>query len=93
MSLIIKLCFIGEFEMGTNHVSPLQLLLSEKIVELGFERTAKKCKDKLENLYKYHKRTKEGRVVKLSNKTYQFLDQLEGLETMLHSQYWSSLRH
>ncbi|CAA2964160.1 trihelix transcription factor GT-2-like [Olea europaea subsp. europaea] len=61
--------------------SPLWEEVSRKMAELGFERTAKKCKEKFENLYKYHKRTKEGRAAKQDGKTYRFFDQLEALES------------
>ncbi|XP_022854864.1 trihelix transcription factor GT-2-like [Olea europaea var. sylvestris] len=60
---------------------PLWEDVSRKMAELGFERTAKKCKEKFENLYKYHKRTKEGRAAKPDGKTYRFFDQLEALES------------
>ncbi|KAG8378124.1 hypothetical protein BUALT_Bualt08G0105500 [Buddleja alternifolia] len=48
--------------------------------ELGFQRSAKKCKEKFENVYKYHKRTKDGRTSKPDAKSYRFFDQLEALE-------------
>ncbi|KAL2503692.1 Duplicated homeodomain-like superfamily protein [Abeliophyllum distichum] len=60
---------------------PLWEEVSRKMAELGYERSAKKCKEKFENLYKYHKRTKEGRVAKPDGKTYRFFDQLEALES------------
>lgn len=47
-----------------------------KLSELGYNRSAKKCKEKFENIYKYHRRTKEGR----SGRTYRFCDQLEALD-------------
>ncbi|KAI3756955.1 hypothetical protein L6452_04487 [Arctium lappa] len=50
-----------------------------KLSELGFHRSAKKCREKFENVYKYHRRTKEGRTSK-SDKTYRFFDQLQALE-------------
>ncbi|XP_051150963.1 trihelix transcription factor DF1-like isoform X2 [Andrographis paniculata] len=50
------------------------------MAELGFQRSAKKCKEKFENLYKYHKRTKDGRSSKSDGKTYRFFDQLTALE-------------
>ena len=55
--------------------------------ELGYIRNAKKCKEKFENVYKYHKRTKEGRTGKPEGKTYRFFDQLEALETHHHQQH------
>ncbi|XP_020240940.1 LOW QUALITY PROTEIN: uncharacterized protein LOC109819584 [Asparagus officinalis] len=33
-----------------------------KLAELGYKRSAKKCKEKFENVHKYYKRTKEGRA-------------------------------
>ncbi|KAJ8446046.1 hypothetical protein Cgig2_017548 [Carnegiea gigantea] len=59
---------------------PLWEEVSRKMAELGYHRSGKKCKEKFENVYKYHKRTKEGRVGKSEGKTYRFFDQLEALE-------------
>ncbi|KAL8215607.1 hypothetical protein R6Q57_022444 [Mikania cordata] len=59
---------------------PLWDEVSRKLSELGFHRSAKKCKEKFENVYKYHKRTKEGRTSKADGKTYRFFDQLQALE-------------
>ncbi|XP_042061473.1 trihelix transcription factor DF1-like [Salvia splendens] len=59
---------------------PLWEEISRKMAELGFQRSAKKCKEKFENVYKYHKRTKDGRASKSDGKTYRFFDQLEALE-------------
>ncbi|GMH01029.1 hypothetical protein Nepgr_002868 [Nepenthes gracilis] len=59
---------------------PLWEDISVKMAELGYHRSAKKCKEKFENVYKYHKRTKEGRVGKPDGKTYRFFNQLEALE-------------
>lgn len=58
------------------------------MAELGFQRSAKKCKEKFENVYKYHKRTKDGRASKPDGKTYRFFEQLEALENSpsLHMQ-------
>ncbi|KAL2519895.1 Trihelix transcription factor GT-2 [Forsythia ovata] len=50
------------------------------MAELGYQRNPKKCKEKFENVYKYHKRTKEGRSSKPDGKTYRFFDQLQALE-------------
>uniref|UniRef100_A0A6N2L2E6 Myb-like domain-containing protein n=1 Tax=Salix viminalis TaxID=40686 RepID=A0A6N2L2E6_SALVM len=49
----------------------------KKLAELGYHRSAKKCKEKFENVYKYHKRTKEGRTGKSEGKSYKFFDELE----------------
>ncbi|KAI6689533.1 hypothetical protein NL676_026361 [Syzygium grande] len=65
---------------------PLWEEISRKLSELGYHRSAKKCKEKFENVYKYHKRTKDGRTGKHEGKTYRFFDQLEAFEShTLHS--------
>lgn len=58
--------------------------LFRKLGELGYNRSAKKCKEKFENIYKYHRRTKEGRSSRPNGKTYRFFEQLEALDS--HSQ-------
>lgn len=60
---------------------PLWEEVSRKMAELGYQRSSKKCKEKFENVFKYHKRTKEGRASKADGKTYRFFDQLEALES------------
>ncbi|KAL7208605.1 hypothetical protein ACSBR1_030359 [Camellia fascicularis] len=59
---------------------PLWEEVSRKLAELGYHRNAKKCKEKFENVYKYHRRTKDGRSSKPDGKTYRFFDQLQALE-------------
>ncbi|KAJ0528498.1 putative transcription factor MYB family [Helianthus annuus] len=59
---------------------PLWEEVSRKLASLGFHRSAKKCKEKFENVYKYHKRIKEGRSSKADGKTYKFFEQLQALE-------------
>ncbi|WMV57268.1 hypothetical protein MTR67_050653 [Solanum verrucosum] len=59
---------------------PLWEEVSRKLADLGYHRSAKKCKEKFENVYKYHRRTKEGRASKADGKTYRFFDQLQALE-------------
>ncbi|KAG7025026.1 Trihelix transcription factor GT-2, partial [Cucurbita argyrosperma subsp. argyrosperma] len=59
---------------------PLWEQVSRKLGELGYHRSAKKCKEKFENVYKYHKRTREVRSGKPDSKTYKFFEQLEALE-------------
>ncbi|KAG8389808.1 hypothetical protein BUALT_Bualt01G0017000 [Buddleja alternifolia] len=60
---------------------PLWEEISRKMAELGFQRSAKKCKEKFENVYKYHKRTKDCRASKSDGgKTYRFFDQIEALD-------------
>ncbi|KAE8706817.1 hypothetical protein F3Y22_tig00110388pilonHSYRG00336 [Hibiscus syriacus] len=60
--------------------SPLWEEVSRKMAELGYIRSAKKCKEKFENIYKYHRRTKGGRSGKLNGKNYRFFEQLEALD-------------
>jgi len=47
--------------------------------EYGYQRSGRKCKEKFENLYKYYKKTKEGKVGKTDGKNYRFFRQLEAL--------------
>lgn len=56
------------------------------MAELGYKRSAKKCKEKFENVYKYHKRTKEGRLSagKPDGKSYRFFDELEAFDQRNH---------
>ncbi|KAJ9177757.1 hypothetical protein P3X46_012936 [Hevea brasiliensis] len=60
--------------------APLWDEVSRLLSELGYNRSAKKCKEKFENIYKYHRRTKEGRSGKSNGKTYRFFEQLEALD-------------
>ncbi|GMI82981.1 hypothetical protein like AT1G76890 [Hibiscus trionum] len=62
---------------------PLWEEVSRKLAELGYHRSAKKCKEKFENVYKYHKRSKDGRTAKADGsktKTYRFFDQLQAFQ-------------
>ncbi|CAH8353260.1 unnamed protein product [Eruca vesicaria subsp. sativa] len=59
--------------------APLWEHVSRKLLELGYKRSAKKCKEKFENVQKYHKRTKETRGGRHEGKTYKFFSQLEAL--------------
>lgn len=52
-----------------------------KLGELGYNRSAKKCKEKFENIYKYHRRTKDGRSSRHNGKNYRFFEQLELFDT------------
>ncbi|KAJ7945286.1 trihelix transcription factor GT-2-like [Quillaja saponaria] len=63
-----------------NPKAPLWEEVSRKLAELGFNRGAKKCKEKFENIYKYYRRTKEGRS-RTNGKTYRFFEQLEALDS------------
>ncbi|XP_061345155.1 trihelix transcription factor GT-2-like [Gastrolobium bilobum] len=66
---------------------PLWEEVSRKLAELGYHRSAKKCKEKFENVYKYHKRTKESRSGKSEGRTYRFFDQLQALENRFTVSY------
>ncbi|CAA7392041.1 unnamed protein product [Spirodela intermedia] len=59
--------------------APLWEEVSRKLAELGYNRSAKKCKEKFENVHKYYKRTKEGRAGRQDGKNYRFFSQLEAL--------------
>lgn len=47
--------------------------------EFGYQRSGKKCREKFENLYKYYKKTKEGKAGRQDGKHYRFFRQLEAL--------------
>ncbi|GJM91232.1 hypothetical protein PR202_ga07589 [Eleusine coracana subsp. coracana] len=49
---------------------------------MGYSRSAKKCKEKFENVHKYYKRTKESRAGRNDGKTYRFFSQLEALHAI-----------
>ncbi|KAI3814183.1 hypothetical protein L1987_18931 [Smallanthus sonchifolius] len=63
-----------------NHKGPLwdevSRIMSE---EHGYQRSGKKCREKFENLYKYYKKTKEGKAGRQDGKHYRFFRQLEAL--------------
>ncbi|KAG6673932.1 hypothetical protein I3842_15G015900 [Carya illinoinensis] len=66
----------------SNLKGPLWEEIARKLADLGYNRSAKKCKEKFENVYKYHKRTKEGRTGKPEGKAaYRFFDQLQAFES------------
>ncbi|OMO55868.1 hypothetical protein CCACVL1_26947 [Corchorus capsularis] len=60
--------------------APLWEEVSRKMAELGYKRSSKKCKEKFENIYKYHRRTKDGRSGRSNGKNYRFFEQLEALD-------------
>ncbi|XP_033516471.1 trihelix transcription factor PTL-like [Nicotiana tomentosiformis] len=47
--------------------------------EHGYQRSGKKCREKFENLYKYYKKTKEGKAGRQDGKHYRYFRQLEAL--------------
>ncbi|KAG5078131.1 hypothetical protein JHK82_056826 [Glycine max] len=58
------------FDSGNNRI------MAE---EFGYQRSGKKCKEKFENLYKYYKKTKEGKASRQDGKHYRFFRQLEAI--------------
>lgn len=60
---------------------PLWEDVSRKLAELGYRRSAKKCREKFENVHKYYKRTKEGRSGRQDGKSYKFFSELEALQS------------
>ncbi|KAJ4770421.1 Trihelix transcription factor GT-2 [Rhynchospora pubera] len=58
---------------------PLWEEVSRKLAELGYKRSAKKCREKFENVQKYYKRTKDGRAGQKDGKMYRFFAELENL--------------
>ncbi|WOG97243.1 hypothetical protein DCAR_0416583 [Daucus carota subsp. sativus] len=61
----------------SNLKAPLWDEVSRKLGEYGYTRSAKKCKEKFENIYKYHRRTKEGKSGRQDGKNYRYYEQLE----------------
>lgn len=57
--------------------------------EHGYQRSGKKCREKFENLYKYYKKTKEGKAGRQDGKHYRFFRQLEAL----YGEHSSSIHH
>ncbi|PQM39581.1 trihelix transcription factor PTL-like [Prunus yedoensis var. nudiflora] len=64
----------------TNQKGPLWDEVSRIMgEEHGYQRSGKKCKEKFENLYKYYKKTKEGKAGRQDGKHYRFFRQLEAI--------------
>ncbi|VAI11799.1 unnamed protein product [Triticum turgidum subsp. durum] len=58
---------------------PLWEQVSRRLAEMGHTRSAKKCREKFENVDKYYRRTKDGRTGRGDGKTYRFFTELEAL--------------
>ncbi|CAM6040346.1 unnamed protein product, partial [Sphagnum compactum] len=58
---------------------PLWEDVSRKLADLGYHRSAKKCKEKFENIHKYYKKTKDGKAGRQDGKSYRFFSELEAL--------------
>ncbi|KAE8682025.1 hypothetical protein F3Y22_tig00111276pilonHSYRG00029 [Hibiscus syriacus] len=65
---------------GANQKGPLWDEVSRIMAEeYGYMRSGKKCREKFENLYKYYKKTKEGKAGRQDGKNYRFFKQLEAI--------------
>ncbi|CAL5056860.1 unnamed protein product [Urochloa decumbens] len=64
--------------------APLWEDVARKLAELGYHRSAKKCKEKFENVDKYYRRTKDARAGRQDGKSYRFFSQLEALHAAAH---------
>ncbi|XP_057831561.2 trihelix transcription factor DF1 [Cryptomeria japonica] len=67
----------------SNLKGPLWENVSRKLAELGYHRSSKKCKEKFENVNKYHKKTKDGRMGRQDGKSYRFFNELEALSNTI----------
>eukprot|EP01018_Ginkgo_biloba_P022142 Gb_30639 [translate_table: standard] len=63
----------------SNVKGPVWETVSRKLADLGFYRSAKKCKEKFENVNKYYRKTKDGRINRQDGKSYKFFGELEAL--------------
>lgn len=63
----------------SNEKGPVWETVSRKLAEMGFQRSAKKCKEKFENVYKYYKKTRDGRMNRQGGKSYRFCSEIEAL--------------
>lgn len=64
----------------SNQKGPLWDQVSRMMAEEhGYKRSGKKCKEKFDNLYKYYKKTKEGKTGRHDGKHYRFFRQLEAI--------------
>jgi len=57
-----------------------------KLAGLGYRRSAKKCKEKFENVDKYYRRTKDARAGRQDGRSYRFFAQLEALHAAAQQQ-------
>ena len=57
-----------------------ETVLFRNLAELWYNRSAKNCKQKFENIYKYHKRTKDVRSGRPNGEAYSFFEQLQALD-------------
>ncbi|RCV07548.1 hypothetical protein SETIT_1G253600v2 [Setaria italica] len=66
--------------------APLWEDVARKLAGLGYHRSAKKCKEKFENVDKYYRRTKDARAGRQDGKSYRFFSQLEALHAAAQRQ-------
>ncbi|XP_061352189.1 trihelix transcription factor PTL-like [Gastrolobium bilobum] len=79
-----------------NQKAPLWNEISRIMAEeFGYQRSGKKCKEKFENLYKYYKKTKEGKASRQDGKHYRFFRQLEAIcgEATAHASTSNKTHH
>ena len=70
-----KIQFIFHIHLIVLFFFPFRIMSEEH----GYQRSRKKCREKFENLYKYYKKTKEGKAGRQDGKHYRFFCQLEAL--------------
>ncbi|PUZ76809.1 hypothetical protein GQ55_1G320000 [Panicum hallii var. hallii] len=66
--------------------APLWEDVARKLAGLGYHRSAKKCKEKFENVDKYYRRTKDARAGRQDGRSYRFFAQLEALHAAAQQQ-------
>lgn len=65
---------------GTKSKSPLWEEISKAMHSMGYNRSAKRCKEKWDNINKYYKRTLEsGKKPRLNSKACPYFDELDNL--------------
>ncbi|CAM6024815.1 unnamed protein product [Sphagnum balticum] len=67
---------------------PLWEEVARRLAEFGYNRSAKKCKEKFENIHKYYKKTKSGQAGRRQDgKNYRFFSELDALYGGDHHQH------
>ncbi|XP_020520151.1 trihelix transcription factor GTL1 isoform X2 [Amborella trichopoda] len=80
MGIFMKFRSSIEAGMGDSNVKgPIWEHVSRKLAELGFNRSAKKCKEKFENVSKYYKKTRDSANTRQDGRSYRFFNELEAL--------------
>ncbi|KAJ1413902.1 Myb-like domain [Sesbania bispinosa] len=79
-----------EEKEGNNNKGPLWERISQGMSELGYKRSAKRCKEKWENINKYFRKTKDNKKRSLDSRTCPYFHQLTSLyshEKLSHSDH------